>query len=354
MHYERCPNCGGPIRVEKCTITGWEDWTYWCPECHWLADRRGGIALWKAYQQMSEGGGRPRQRGREAKAFLRSVLERPDDDTPRLAFADWLGEHGEGARAEFIRAQCELQHLPGDDPRRARLLGRAKELLAAQADSWAGAVRTLALAYRFRRGFVDHVEIGPPLARHLAGLCRLQPVQSARLRQADDAEIRRLARAAALARLTELSLDGGAVSPEALAALVGSPHVRGLTSLSLRGCGIGPDGARVLAGAPQLGRLTSLDLGHTQIYGADPCCEDAVLLGEGIGDAGAEALAASPHLESLQTLRLRGCGIGDAGAHALAASRHLPRLCLLTLSDNPIGEQARQALRGRFGNGAVL
>src|SRR5262245_55792190 len=36
---------------------------------------------------------------------LRAVLERPDDDGPRLTLADWLERHGEQARAGFIRRQ---------------------------------------------------------------------------------------------------------------------------------------------------------------------------------------------------------------------------------------------------------
>lgn len=41
-------------------------------------------------------------------AFLQSIVENPDDDTPRLIFADWLEENGQGERAEFVRVQCEL------------------------------------------------------------------------------------------------------------------------------------------------------------------------------------------------------------------------------------------------------
>ncbi|MBY0456405.1 MAG: TIGR02996 domain-containing protein, partial [Gemmataceae bacterium] len=44
-------------------------------------------------------------------ALLAAIRANPDEDTPRLAFADWLDEHGDEAdraRAEFIRVQCEL------------------------------------------------------------------------------------------------------------------------------------------------------------------------------------------------------------------------------------------------------
>jgi uncharacterized protein (TIGR02996 family) len=32
-------------------------------------------------------------------AFLRDILEHPDDDTPRLIFADWLEDNGDPERA---------------------------------------------------------------------------------------------------------------------------------------------------------------------------------------------------------------------------------------------------------------
>jgi uncharacterized protein (TIGR02996 family) len=46
-------------------------------------------------------------------ALLRAVAADPDDDTPRLVYADWLDEHGTGdadrARAEFLRVACNLK-----------------------------------------------------------------------------------------------------------------------------------------------------------------------------------------------------------------------------------------------------
>jgi uncharacterized protein (TIGR02996 family) len=48
-------------------------------------------------------------------ALLREVLEVPGDDTPRLVLADWLEEHGEPDRAEFIRVQVALARLAGEE-----------------------------------------------------------------------------------------------------------------------------------------------------------------------------------------------------------------------------------------------
>jgi uncharacterized protein (TIGR02996 family) len=45
-------------------------------------------------------------------ALLAAILAAPADDAPRLVYADWLDEHGEGDRAEFIRLGCFLSHNP--------------------------------------------------------------------------------------------------------------------------------------------------------------------------------------------------------------------------------------------------
>jgi uncharacterized protein (TIGR02996 family) len=42
----------------------------------------------------------------------RAILDAPDDDAPRLMYADALEEQGHGAMAEFIRVQCEFERGP--------------------------------------------------------------------------------------------------------------------------------------------------------------------------------------------------------------------------------------------------
>jgi uncharacterized protein (TIGR02996 family) len=50
-------------------------------------------------------------------AFLQAIGETPQDDTPRLVFADWLEEQGQAQRAEFIRIQPSSSATPGADER---------------------------------------------------------------------------------------------------------------------------------------------------------------------------------------------------------------------------------------------
>lgn len=41
-------------------------------------------------------------------AFLNDIAAQPQDDAPRLIFADWLEEQGREEQAEFVRVQCQL------------------------------------------------------------------------------------------------------------------------------------------------------------------------------------------------------------------------------------------------------
>jgi uncharacterized protein (TIGR02996 family) len=57
----------------------------------------------------------------ERTALKRAICEAPGDDAPRLVFADWLHDHGEGDWAELIRVQVELARLEERGQERRRL-----------------------------------------------------------------------------------------------------------------------------------------------------------------------------------------------------------------------------------------
>ena len=71
-------------------------------------------------------------------AFLSDILASPEDDAPRLVYADWLSENGDEPRAEFIRAQVELPRgtLKGDA--RRKLQARVNKLEAEHKKTWLG------------------------------------------------------------------------------------------------------------------------------------------------------------------------------------------------------------------------
>ena len=87
-----------------------------------------------------------------ADAFLQAILDAPDDDAPRLLFADWLDEQGDPDRAEFIRVQIALERRAPPGLRR-----REQELLSLHESEWAAPVQGMATEWTFRRGFIDDV-----------------------------------------------------------------------------------------------------------------------------------------------------------------------------------------------------
>ncbi|MCR9201541.1 MAG: TIGR02996 domain-containing protein [Planctomycetaceae bacterium] len=94
----------------------------------------------------------------ESSSFLEEVLAAPEDDTPRLIYADWLEEQG-SPRGEFIRVQCELDALDPLDPRYLDLQFRNEELLAEFGSQWAAELQQNVRKAVYTRGFVDTVTV---------------------------------------------------------------------------------------------------------------------------------------------------------------------------------------------------
>ncbi len=79
----------------------------------------------------------------DGEALFQALLANPNDDGPRLAYADWLEEHGgpeDRARAEFIRLQVQLARLPEGDSVREQLAQRESELHDRHQEHWEAAV----------------------------------------------------------------------------------------------------------------------------------------------------------------------------------------------------------------------
>src|SRR5205823_6909699 len=96
------------------------------------------------------------------RALLAAVIDSPADDAPRLVYADWLDEHGQSDRAEFVRVQCRLAHTPTWDPARPALERREADLLAEHQLDWvAPLLDTGARGWTFDRGFLDQMTLAP-------------------------------------------------------------------------------------------------------------------------------------------------------------------------------------------------
>jgi uncharacterized protein (TIGR02996 family) len=241
-------------------------------------------------------------------ALFTAICAHPDEDTPRLALADYLEETGTPAnvdRAHFIRAQVELANLPPEDDDRdtcdryTRLTLESERLFARNTKTWARRRNTprrpplteLRYGWWFRRGFqefpfahVDHfLPLGEELFRHhpvsgltaesvtapqLKALLRLPwlgRVRSLWLCGQDEPDWSPVFRADALARLPSLNLSDGTFARSA-------PPGRGLDGLrELRVARLPPAAGRVkrLLNALPHDRLETLDIGYARWTAAD-------------------------------------------------------------------------------------
>ncbi len=95
----------------------------------------------------------------DEQGILEDVLAHPDDDAPRLVYADWLDEHGQAERGEFIRAQVALARPDLPAPERERLQRRERQLLDEHAATWLGDLaepflERLDVRFAFARGWI--------------------------------------------------------------------------------------------------------------------------------------------------------------------------------------------------------
>src|SRR5262245_29279508 len=114
----------------------------------------------------------------ERDSLLAAIYADPDDDATRLVFADWLDDHGEPDRAEYIRLQLRSAGMDENDSGRKALVRREEVLWDANAEAWNAEVPTwpgVTVRYPFRRGWPESVECtaaaflrhGAKIVRHL-------------------------------------------------------------------------------------------------------------------------------------------------------------------------------------------
>lgn len=276
---------------------------------------------------------------RATNALLSAITADPSNDTPRLAYADYLEEQGDPERAEFIRTQVTLARLSRWD-RQAKLLRLQERLLLIRnGERWRAQLPTIAGVQwgRFERGFVAEVTVEDvkTLAKRVDAIREAAPIGGVRLLSLEGIGGRSLKD---YPWLVSLRLGSTAQSGAGIAPLLASPLSLHLTRLEFGdGVVLSGDAARDLAAATQLTRLRELGFS----VGA-------------LGDGGAATLAQAKHLSGLRALRIRlsasGGGatvdplVSTTGLRALAGSPYLKNLTELNLGPQRFTDESARVL----------
>jgi uncharacterized protein (TIGR02996 family) len=260
----------------------------------------------------------------DGKALLAAIDAHPLDDAPRLVYADWLDEQGgeaNGARAEFIRVQCELELLSPADSRYAGLEKREKKLLKEWKEMW---LKPLKPKFRrdaeFSRGFPV-----PTLRDYSAeGLAALteRDLQGAPLWRYGAAVFGRtldtVLRWPLLPRITSFHVGGrSGVWADSVAACSG---LRNVTELFFSGGALTLPALKKVLNAWTGRRLRVLLVNNSQI-----------------GDAGLRLIAAHPATASLRKLYAHTINCSWRAMKVVADGPSLDRLTLATFGHNHLG-----------------
>jgi uncharacterized protein (TIGR02996 family) len=309
-----------------------------------------------------------------ADALLAEILANPDDDAPRLIYADWLEEHGDPDRAAFIRAQVRLahfnwraippgaEHYPGE---REALASQEAELWRRHKEEWLAELPVSLRRNRvdnkveIHRGFVEELSQTPKrLLKVSSRVWARHPIRQLTLWPRGDEGFADVLALPHLGRIRQLSLMS---SPDnvGLAALAGCDSLSNVRVMTVFGDGDPTYAA--LARCPSLRGLLNLFLmadcrdtteaGLTELIGSENVAGLVALRIDAIylPDAGARVVARSARLAGLKRLSLHG-HLKDAGAQALCESPYLAKLECLEVSHADWQPQSvRKALRKRFG-----
>jgi uncharacterized protein (TIGR02996 family) len=269
----------------------------------------------------------------EQAAILAAICADPEDDTPRLAYADWLDERGrreDHLRAAFIRAQIELARMPEDDENPDAALRRAEAELrvvepregSARWRSWtapfcrlprSSGVTGRSIQLGFVRGFPAYAFAGPALFLKLgAALFEVGPMH----------------------RLHGGILVAYEFSPESDDLFLASPLVRRLRRISLTADGTH---AEKFFSAPNLNKLEELGIHSGRYLRAGSPVRDRTLTSLrsftlfGTGLHPAMCPSTPPDLPRVAELlppriKLREFGMTAGGTPAVQATRDLAAL----------------------------
>ena len=268
----------------------------------------------------------------ELRALRAAVLAQPDDDLPRLVYADWLDESGDPDRARFLRAQIALAALPEWDPQATALRRTQPEWDLSEARRaglpplpeerglrWPDADRD---AFRRGFGYWAKAPMLTALQTELPRLLKREPIERLGLFAATLDQWRAFAVSPWLPRIREIDFDGIGAPIEAMRELVGAPGANGLRTLRFQSS-ISPAMPEILSRllrSPLGDRLTALHL--SQAFGSDA----------GWFEDFQDAFRAGG--ERLEELHLHSMGFGGVHLHEFLISRAWTNLRELTVAND--------------------
>lgn len=186
----------------------------------------------------------------DLEALYAGICAQPDEDTPRLALADFLDEQGgkdNQYRADFIRTHCQLSREEpwskawrGLNAKWVKLRDRADQLAAKHKLPWVSHFKGRIRAFYFERGLVGELTLfSKRFVSEGASYFEQDPIRGVKFVKLDSTvgtvKTDVLFACPYLARLAKLDLDGSGLSDATLSDLGASPHLKGLRRLGLGG-----------------------------------------------------------------------------------------------------------------------
>jgi uncharacterized protein (TIGR02996 family) len=311
-----------------------------------------------------------RQRTAHDAAFLDAIREAPEDNVPRLIYADWLSDQPDPilvARGELIRVQCQLAGLPQGDERRKPLLQRETSLLGRFSHRWwkhrfycqtgpyvRGFIETFTFEMRHFLTYSDRAAAVHPVVHltlqgagplsqqerdRLPNRLALVSLRSLSFKAVPAADASALLRAPALHQLVSLSLESTSLAP-----LPDDLRLPGVQTLFLN-----PAGAAVseLFRSNRLPALTALSITRTPVpplsaWAALPSVRQLNLCE--LDPASVQHLLHSPLLPGVVELFFSGRELAPVICATLPSAPLLPSLRKLDLGQAAVGAEVLTGL----------
>ena len=315
--------------------------------------------------------------------LLAAICANPDEDTPRLAFADWLQEQGGKEnilRADYIRGAIRLAReelfSPAWQKAKKEWDKVNTKVHQRQVQHWVAHLKGRVVAFEFDRGFVGHITVhSKRFVAEAEQFFAQDPIRSVKFVTLAAARgtvpLKELLACPHLVHVAKLNLDESQLKDSDLALIGKARHLAGLKSISLTGFQrFNPKGfvkliqelpalselqmvssarfddryASTLAGNVVFGKLTSLDLTNHRV---DP--------------KGLAAILATKHGKNLRELRLpvgavydldtgqptsepRFSGYDGKVVAAVLGKARFPNLRFLDLNGCSLGDEGLVAL----------